>query len=63
MEQGIIDRIVPEPMGGAHKDHKGAAAILKKVLKEELENLIKIKPEKLIEDRIEKFGKMGAFEE
>ncbi|HED07452.1 MAG TPA: acetyl-CoA carboxylase carboxyltransferase subunit alpha, partial [Ignavibacteria bacterium] len=63
MEQGIIDRIVPEPMGGAHKDHKGAAAILKKVLKEELENLTKIKPEKLIEDRIEKFGKMGAFEE
>ncbi len=63
MEQGIIDRIVPEPMGGAHKDHKGAAAILKNVLKEEIENLIKIKPEKLIEDRIEKFGKMGAFEE
>jgi len=63
IEQGIIDRIVPEPMGGAHKDHKGAADILKNVLKEELENLLKIKPEKLIEDRIEKFGKMGAFEE
>ena len=63
MKQGIIDRIIPEPIGGAHKDHKGAAAILQKVLKEELEELIKIKPEKLIEDRIEKFGKMGAFEE
>lgn len=62
IEQGIIDRIIPEPIGGAHKDHKSAAAILQKVLKEELEELIKIKPEKLIEDRIEKFGKMGAFE-
>ena len=63
IKQGIIDRIVPEPMGGAHKNHKGAAAILKKVLKEELEELLKLKPEKLIEDKIEKFGKMGAFEE
>jgi len=33
------------------------------VLKEELSNLIKIKPEKLIEQRLEKFGKMGAFVE
>ena len=63
MEQGIIDRIIPEPIGGAHKDHKSAAAILQKVLKEELEELIKIKPEKLIEDRIEKFGAMGVIEE
>jgi len=63
IEQGIIDRIIPEPMGGAHNDHKAAAAILKKALKEELEILVKIKPSKLIEDRIEKFGKMGEFEE
>ncbi|PIW70056.1 MAG: acetyl-CoA carboxylase carboxyl transferase subunit alpha [Ignavibacteriales bacterium CG12_big_fil_rev_8_21_14_0_65_30_8] len=63
IEQGIIDRIIKEPMGGAHNDHKAAAAILKKALKEELENLVKIKPNKLIEDRIEKFGKMGEFEE
>lgn len=63
MEQGIIDRIISEPMGGAHNDHKAAAAILKKALKEELEDLIKIKPSKLMEDRIEKFGKMGKFEE
>ncbi|MCH7826813.1 MAG: acetyl-CoA carboxylase carboxyltransferase subunit alpha [Bacteroidetes bacterium] len=63
MEQGIIDRIIPEPIGGAHKDHKGAAANLQKVLKEELKELIKIKPEKLIEDRIEKFGAMGVIEE
>ncbi len=62
-EQKIIDRIIPEPMGGAHKDHREAADILKKALKEELEQLVKIKPEKLIENRLDKFGKMGAFAE
>jgi len=61
LEQKLIDRIVPEPPGGAHKDHKQAAAILKNVLKEELAQLIKIKPDKLIEARREKFGKMGEF--
>ncbi len=61
LEQKIIDRIIPEPLGGAHKDHKAAADTLKKVLIEELNNLVKIKPEKLIEGRIEKFGKMGEY--
>jgi len=61
LEQGLVDRIVPEPTGGAHKDHKEAASILKNVLKEELALLIKIKPEKLVETRLEKFGEMGEF--
>ena len=63
LEQKIIDRIIPEPLGGAHKEHEAAAKILKDVLKEELAQLVKIKPEKLIGDRLEKFGKMGAFSE
>ena len=62
-EQRLIDRIIPEPLGGAHKDHLQAANNLKAVLKEELELLIKIKPEKLIEGRLEKFGKMGEYVE
>ncbi|HUX93551.1 MAG TPA: acetyl-CoA carboxylase carboxyltransferase subunit alpha [Ignavibacteriaceae bacterium] len=62
-EQRLIDRIVPEPLGGAHKDHLQAANNLKAVLKEEIELLIKIKPEKLIEGRLEKFGKMGEYVE
>ncbi len=61
LKQKIIDRIVPEPLGGAHKDHNEAAKILKSVLKEELAALVKIKPEKLIEGRLEKFGSMGEF--
>jgi acetyl-CoA carboxylase carboxyl transferase subunit alpha len=63
LEQGLIDRIIPEPMGGAHKDHKEAAAILKNVLIEELTQIVKIKPDKLVEARREKFGKMGEFVE
>ena len=61
LEQKLIDRIVPEPVGGAHKDHKEAASLLKAALKEELAQLVKIKPDKLVEARLEKFGKMGAF--
>lgn len=63
IEQKIIDRIIPEPMGGAHKDYEQISATLKAALKEELANLIKIKPEKLVEQRLEKFGKMGEFVE
>ena len=63
LEQKLIDKIIPEPMGGAHKDHQEAANILKNALKEELAQLVKIKPEKLIDGRLEKFGKMGAFVE
>jgi acetyl-CoA carboxylase carboxyl transferase subunit alpha len=63
LEQKLIDRIVSEPVGGAHKDQKEAAAFLKDALKDELNQLIKIKPEKLVEARLEKFGKMGAFVE
>jgi len=61
LEQKLIDRIIPEPVGGAHKDHKEAASLLKVALKEELAQLVKIKPDKLVEARLEKFGKMGAF--
>jgi acetyl-CoA carboxylase carboxyl transferase subunit alpha len=63
LEQKLIDRIVSEPVGGAHKDHKEAAALLKAALKEELTQLVKIKPDKLVEARLEKFGKMGAYTE
>lgn len=63
LEQKIIDRIIPEPLGGAHKDHKAAANTLRAALLEELAQLVKIKPEKLIENRLEKFGSMGVYVE
>jgi len=60
-KQGVIDMIVPEPPGGAHRNHEKMAQILKEVLLSELKGLLKTKPEKLIERRIEKFSKMGAW--
>ncbi len=63
LEQGIIDRIIPEPLGGAHKNHKEITDTLKSILIEELDKLVKVNPEKLVEARIEKFGKMGVYVE
>ena len=63
LEQKIIDRIVPEPPGGAHRNPQQAAIILKDTLIEELRVLKKLKPEKLMERRIEKFSVMGAWNE
>jgi acetyl-CoA carboxylase carboxyl transferase subunit alpha len=60
-KQNIIDMIVPEPMGGAHRNPEQAAQILKEILMAELKQLSRVKPEKLIERRIEKFGAMGVY--
>jgi acetyl-CoA carboxylase carboxyl transferase subunit alpha len=61
VEQGIVDRIIPEPLGGAHRNHEQSAATLKKILLEELRELRKVKVDKLIGKRIEKFAAMGAW--
>jgi acetyl-CoA carboxylase carboxyl transferase subunit alpha len=61
LEQKIIDRIIPEPLGGAHKNHKQAADNLKSALLEELAELVKIKKDKLVQNRIDKFGSMGPY--
>jgi acetyl-CoA carboxylase carboxyl transferase subunit alpha len=63
LEQKIVDRIIPEPLGGAHKNHVQAAENLKKAVLEELGLLVKIKPDKLVESRIDKFGSMGPYTE
>jgi acetyl-CoA carboxylase carboxyl transferase subunit alpha len=59
-KQGIIDAIVPEPLGGAHRDHQKMAMILKETLLQELKGLRKLKPDKLVERRIDKFSRMGV---
>ena len=61
LEQKIIDRIIPEPLGGAHKNHKEAADTLKAALIEELDELVKIKPEKLVEKQNRKIWKDGCI--
>ncbi|HEU5197690.1 MAG TPA: acetyl-CoA carboxylase carboxyltransferase subunit alpha, partial [Methylomirabilota bacterium] len=60
---GVVDGIVPEPVGGAHRDWDGAAANLKTALREQLAALAHLSGDELISERYEKFRKMGAFEE
>lgn len=63
LKLGIIDRIIDEPLGGAHRNHEEAANILKSVLIEELDRVCQLDRDKLLDLRIKKFGAMGAFQE
>ena len=58
---GIIDEIIPEPLGGAHRDYEGSASNLKQVLKNNLEDLNKLSGKELVEKRYNKYRKMGKF--
>ncbi len=63
LKLGIIDRIVDEPSGGAHRNHQEAAQMLKAALIEELDSVSKIKKDKLLDNRIKKFEKMGFWKD
>ena len=63
LQLGIIDGIVPEPVGGAHRDWEGAAAGLRAVLREQLWTLRSKSREELVSERYEKFRRMGRFDE
>ena len=59
----VIDEIVREPLGGAHRNHKQAAIRMKKSLRKNLERLTKIPLSELIQLREKKFREMGNFVE
>lgn len=63
LEQKIIDRIVREPIGGAHKNPQEMFELLKIVLTDELKQLMKVPFHKLVKRRREKFMSMGVWEE
>ncbi|HET7874912.1 MAG TPA: acetyl-CoA carboxylase carboxyltransferase subunit alpha, partial [Methylomirabilota bacterium] len=60
---GVIDGIVPEPVGGAHRNWEETAANLRVALRDELWELKSRTPEQLVDERYEKFRRIGAFEE
>jgi len=62
-ELGVVDGIVPEPQGGAHHDHAAAAEFLRQSNTEALDELSRMPPKKLLEQRYEKFRKVGVFSE
>ena len=61
LKLGIIDDIIPEPQGGAHRDPQISGKNLKAALKKHLQELKQIPADKLILLRYQKFRKMGAF--
>ena len=61
LEYGLIDEIVTEPKGGAHRDWVEAAANVKLALKRNLEELQALSPEELYESKHAKYAAMGRF--
>ena len=60
---GLVDRIVAEPLGGAHRDPQAAGATLKKALVEALRHVQEKKPKQLVEERLERLMGYGKFKE
>ena len=61
LELEVIDEIIPEPFGGAHREPAQMAEILEKIIQNQLATLIDMEPDLLIEQRYQKFKKMGVF--
>ena len=60
---GLIDKIIPEPLGGAHRDPQATAQALRKALTEALKQLQEKKPRELVEERLERLMGYGKFKE
>jgi acetyl-CoA carboxylase carboxyl transferase subunit alpha len=63
LELGVIDEIIPEPVGGAHANHEQAAQAVQEALIRNLEELRRYKPDKLVRRRREKYLAMGRYAE
>jgi len=60
---GVIDGIIREPLGGAHRGHEETAGEIRTALREHLETLTRLTPETLVAQRYERFRRIGVFEE
>ncbi|ANQ84054.1 acetyl-CoA carboxylase carboxyltransferase subunit alpha [Azoarcus olearius] len=60
---GLVDKVVNEPVGGAHRDHRAAAQSLKRALAEALRQVDTLSPSELVEQRMEKLMGYGRFKE
>lgn len=59
IDLGVADKIIPEPLGGAHRDPEAAAELLGKAMAETIEELLKLSPEELMSQRYEKYRSIG----
>ena len=60
---GVIDDTIPEPLGGAHRDHREMANTLKSYLLRYLRELRALALDELLEQRYQKFRRMGVYDE
>lgn len=58
---GIVEDIIPEPIGGAHRDHKTTAATFKEYVMRHLNELLSLSPDELRKQRYQKYRSVGAF--
>jgi acetyl-CoA carboxylase carboxyl transferase subunit alpha len=63
LKLGVIDAVVAEPPGGAHRNWAGAAEAVKRAVSAELAGLVALAPGELVQQRYNKFRRMGIFEE
>jgi acetyl-CoA carboxylase carboxyl transferase subunit alpha len=63
VEMRVVDEIIPEPAGGAHSDHDAVALALQDALNRNLEELRKLRPERLVRRRRQKYLRMGQWVE
>ena len=61
LQNGLVDDVIAEPVGGAHRDPRLAADNLQTWIVDRLRELSRVNPETLVRQRFEKFRKMGAF--
>jgi acetyl-CoA carboxylase carboxyl transferase subunit alpha len=60
---GLVDKVLSEPLGGAHRDHKAMGATLKKAIAESLKELKDLSPSKLVQERQKKLLALGKWKE
>jgi len=58
---GVVDEVIPEPLGGAHRDHHAMAARMKLFLRDQLRTLVDMPVEQMLDERYQKFRRMGRF--
>jgi acetyl-CoA carboxylase carboxyl transferase subunit alpha len=62
LELNVIDGIIKEPLGGAHRDYDAAADAVKKQINQSLKKLCKLKPDTLVKKRIDKYSAIGVWQ-
>jgi acetyl-CoA carboxylase carboxyl transferase subunit alpha len=62
-DYGLVDEILPEPLGAAHRDPGATAEVIRNALLQSLDNLEKLDPQQLLAERQRRLASVGQFKE